>query len=100
MSPVGFEPAFPTSEWPQTPRPPGLAETFFMKYKTFANVDECFAMYITCEVSILKQTSIPAHEQLHKMKLSGLHFRPFVLLFAVCLHVAHVLLYETGRTRS
>ena len=31
-----------------------LAETFFIKYKTFANVDECFAMYITCEILVLK----------------------------------------------
>jgi len=60
LSPAGFEPAFPTSEWPQTPRPPGLAETFFIKYKTFADVAECFAMYVTCGIVNFKTNLDPS----------------------------------------
>ena len=86
---AGFEPAFPTSEWPQTHSLDYAAVGIWPKpslssIKTFANVDECFAMYITCEILVLKQSSILAHGQWRKMKLSGLHFRLFVLVFAAC----------------
>ena len=57
--------------------------SLFIKYKTLTSVAERFAMYITCGIVNYNTNSTLAHEQLQNMKLSGLHFRPFVLLFAV-----------------
>jgi hypothetical protein len=39
---------------PDTPRPPGSAETF-IKYKTLTSIAEYFAMYITCGIVNFKQ---------------------------------------------